>query len=326
MRLAARALVEWRTPKTSPEYREILRALAAERGLTGLLDETSGLVGLDDSGVLLWCLSERGDQLDGATPGVRLTRDDVRRKIQQVLGDTITHAKRAETADAVARLLTKRSSRGQAIQALAAMMSGQPADESNALAELTEMTGRHRLSVFGLANRIRILAMTVRGATLLAGAAAAAALPVALAGVGSMTSGSEGATGALFESLAVAGIAVALLQRECARIAVDREIRRTISAIVKNTSMSPDALASEFCTNVALWGPVMRSESSRWWVSLVFGWANAASLDVQRHVLSLLRDPDIPQDVRDVMLSWLLRLNARPADVLVAQWRRLRAV
>jgi hypothetical protein len=63
LRLAARTLLEWRTPRSNADYRRVLRDLVAVHPLAAganlLINEP--LLALDDSGTLLWYLSETLD-------------------------------------------------------------------------------------------------------------------------------------------------------------------------------------------------------------------------------------------------------------------------
>ena len=159
-------------PERHRRYRAVLRALAAERGLTGVLDETSPLVELDEHGVLLWYLSERLDQLETAVPSTRLTRETVRQTIREVLAQTGAHSDAlAEVADTAAKWLAHPASRGKAIQALALMASAQPSMPASA-AGLLDGAAPGGWSWSRLSDRVRLIALAARGLSIAAGVAA----------------------------------------------------------------------------------------------------------------------------------------------------------
>ncbi len=176
-----------------------------------------------------------------------------------------------------------------------------------------------------LSDRVRLIALAARGLSIAAGVAAVAAFGRILSG--RTFPGVSDESHAALEWFTLVGMAAGLFREQIALEAVAAEVRRTVGRIMRTINITPDLLTHEFSEDVSLRDVVMRSGSARWWMSLIFGWTTSAWRDVQRHVLGFLRDVDIPQDVRDVMFSWLLRLNARPADVLIsAWWHHCRAV
>src|SRR5262249_41621450 len=76
LRLAAKTLVEWRTPTWSPQYREVMQELIgvnkAARGLG--LTSSHPLLSIDERGSLLWYLS---DTLEDDFMPIPLNRSDL---------------------------------------------------------------------------------------------------------------------------------------------------------------------------------------------------------------------------------------------------------
>jgi hypothetical protein len=70
LRLAARILIEWKTPKDSPDYQRVLHEVIAQHPLAQQVDliNKTNLMRLDDSSVILWYLSDSMDRPVTAGP------------------------------------------------------------------------------------------------------------------------------------------------------------------------------------------------------------------------------------------------------------------
>lgn len=92
LRLAARALIEWRTPHTSPLFGNILRDLIRVSAIAKQLQirEDSKVLKYDQQGVILWCLSEAIDADESPIPALdmdRVSKYWATQRLKRVLSD-----------------------------------------------------------------------------------------------------------------------------------------------------------------------------------------------------------------------------------------------
>jgi hypothetical protein len=90
LRLAARTLIEWRTPKKSSAFVEVLHDILVDHPIAAQLGIKRGheLFALDDQGVLLWFLSET---MDAPIPSRAVPETNIAKQMASLLDNQIYH-------------------------------------------------------------------------------------------------------------------------------------------------------------------------------------------------------------------------------------------